>query len=647
MTRDDMLQQLERWRAAGWLHRLGLALARFVAETDTTAPPSLLLGAAWLAQLEGQGHGGLPVDEAQRDLMQWLGWPPDANDDLLAATAMWRTESGKASLAWQGCPSIEIEPTDVTGTSPLVLSGGLLYLRRYWRHETQLAAQVRARASTPPDDIDRQAARTWLDRLFPPDAAGAEPDWQKIACAVALRGRLTLVTGGPGTGKTYTAARLLVLLRALHAGPQPLRVALAAPTGKAAARLRQSINNALQRLNGSLEADAELAPAKTLHALLGAQPGTRRFRHDAAHPLDVDLLIVDEASMVHLEMMAQLLEALPVGARLVLLGDKDQLASVEAGAVMGDLCQGAGERGPSRGYTPDTVGWIADVAGVILPASLQGDGPPLQQQTVVLRRSHRFGGPIGQLALAMNQGDGRSATRLLTAGDGGPAAMLLAPDATAVVRLALQGRGEEAAGYRPYLEELARRPSRHDSVSHEAWARDVLRQFERFRVLCAVREGAWGVSGLNQSIERAMMDNGLLVRRGEWYEGRPVMVTRNDPALGVFNGDIGIVLGGPPDDRSLRCWFLDGDRLHSVAVSRLPDVETAFAMTVHKSQGSEYAHVALVLPDEDLPVLSRELLYTGITRASQALTVMARHPALLAAAAARQTRRVSGLRRRL
>ncbi|MEN9630777.1 MAG: hypothetical protein RJA10_4005, partial [Pseudomonadota bacterium] len=317
MTRDDLLQMLERWRASGWLHRLGLAFARFVADSDATAPASLLLGAAWVAHLEGLGHGALPTDDRPCDLPAFLGWPPEAGDDLRMATALWRTGTAGGALDWHGCPSVEIEPSDDSGSSPLVLSAGLLYLRRYWRYETQVAARIRARTSFAADDIDRHLARKTLDLLFPPEpAAPAEPDWQKIACALALRGRLTLVTGGPGTGKTYTAARLLVLLRELHAGPQPLRVALAAPTGKAAARLRQSISNALQGLNQLQPADGALAPAKTLHALLGAQPGTRRFRHDVARPLDVDLLIVDEASMVNLEMMAHLLGALPTAARL-------------------------------------------------------------------------------------------------------------------------------------------------------------------------------------------------------------------------------------------------------------------------------------------------------------------------------------------
>jgi exodeoxyribonuclease V alpha subunit len=467
---------------------------------------------------------------------------------------------------------------------------------------------------------------------------------------------LTLITGGPGTGKTFTAARLLVLLQALHTGPQPLRVALAAPTGKAAARLRQSISQALQHLGeGVLPAAdvarwaAELGPARTLHALLGSQPGTRRFRHDASEPLAVDLLFVDEASMVHLELMAQLLNALPPQARLVLLGDKDQLASVEAGAVMGELCHGAGSGGATGGYRPETADWVLRLTGQALPAEVLGAGPALAQQTVVLRKSHRFEGPIGRLAEAVNRGDAAAALAVLDGDGSGRLAHIQAPEPAAVLPLALHGREGAVGGYRSCLERLAARPPEAEAPDgFEPWARGVLQAFDGFRVLCALREGPWGVAGLNAAIERALAEAGLLPRRGGgaggWYEGRPVMVTRNNPALGVFNGDIGIVLRPPGAGAALRCHFLDGEALRSVAVSRLADVETAFAMTVHKSQGSEFEHVLLVLPDEDVPVLTRELVYTGITRARRAFTLLADRPGRLVAATTRLTRRVSGLR---
>ena len=619
MTRQAMLQTLQRWRDAGWLRHLDLALARFVHQTDPAAPASLLLGSALLACLEGRGHAALPLAQMTAELPGVLGWPPEAADEWRAAAALWPGDGGAWPSAWQGLAAVQLEPADDAGVSPLVVSGGLLYLRRYWRCEMRLAAQLHARAAGLADDIDVAAARALLDRLFESKPPDEPPDWQKIACALALRGRLTLVTGGPGTGKTYTAARLLALLQSLHGGAQPLRVALAAPTGKAAARLRQAISQALQGLDAALAAAlalprwvALLGPARTLHSLLGTQPGTRRLRHDAAQPLDVD--------------------------------DKDQLASVEAGAVLADLCHGAGEGGAAAGYTAASADWVRRLTGDELPAQLLGSGPPLAQQTVVLRRSRRFDGPIGQLAQSINRADASAALQLLRQHPDGPVALITAHDASAALPLALQGRGGAPGGYRAYLEQLARRPAAAAGADFDAWVQAVLRSF---RVLCALREGPWGVAGLNQAIERVLAQAGLLARRGDWYEGRPVMVTRNDPALGVFNGDTGIVLRGAAADAPLRCWFLDGDSLRSVSVARLAEVETAFATTVHKSQGSEFEHVVLVLPDEDVAVLTRELIYTGITRARRAFTLVAKQPALLATASGRLTRRVSGLRQRL
>jgi exodeoxyribonuclease V alpha subunit len=666
MTAADALQVMERWRDAGWLRRLDLAFARFIHTLEPDAPASLLLAAALLAQLEGRGHSALPLADLAAAADPLLGWPPEG---LAAWREAWATamtapeaamapcaEPGPAPLAWAGLAVLDIEPGDDSGTTPLVWTGGLLYLRRYWRFESRVAAQVAARTGQDTGqgaamaNVDMGRARRLLDALF---VLSSTPiDWQKVACALALRSPFTLITGGPGTGKTFTAARMLVLLQALHGGPQPLRVALAAPTGKAAARLRQSINKALDTLRAEPPAAVaigswadQLAPAHTLHALLGTQPGTRRFRHDAANPLDVDLLIVDEASMVHLEMMAQLLEALPPRGRLVLLGDKDQLASVEAGAVMGDLCQGTAHGGTTSGYWPETAAWVSAVAELSLPDAVLGAGSALAQQTVVLRHSHRFDGPIGQLALAINAGDTAAAIGLLHAGAGGaggPLALRMVAGAGAVLPVAVDGRPGAPGGYRAYLERVARRPT--GAEPFDDWARAVLRSFDGMRVLTAVREGPWGVAGLNTAIEQALADAGLLAPRGEWYEGRPVIVTRNDPALGVFNGDVGVVLRGPAGDAGLRCYFLDGDALRSVAVGRLTDVEAAFAMTVHKSQGSEFAHVLLVLPEDDVPVLTRELVYTGITRASQAFTLVTKDVEQLACAARRLTRRISGLR---
>jgi exodeoxyribonuclease V alpha subunit len=379
------------------------------------------------------------------------------------------------------------------------------------------------------------------------------------------------------------------------------------------------------------ELTARMGAARTLHSLLGARPDTRSFAHHRGNPLDVDVLIVDEASMVHLEMMASLLDALPAGATLILLGDKDQLASVEAGAVLGDLCHDA----QAGRYDADTLAYVQAASGETIPAGYEGQGGPLAQQTVMLRHSRRFGGPIGKLALAVNAGD-----------VDGAAAALRAPDAAGVLRWidhAHQHHVIQLAneGYRPYLELLRAGSGSH--ANHEEWVRAVLQRFEAFRVLCAVREGEWGVEGLNEAIELRLAHAGLIVR-GDWYVGRPVMVTRNDYPTGTFNGDIGLALPDPARPGSLRVWFLEGDNVRSVLATRLRHVETAYAMTVHKSQGSEFAHTVLALPKEGGAVLARELVYTGITRASRQFTLTTPAPAVLGEAILRRTHRASGLR---
>ncbi|OYT87734.1 MAG: exodeoxyribonuclease V subunit alpha [Burkholderiales bacterium PBB6] len=670
------LQQLQAWRDAGWLRRLDVALAGFVQTLDPAASPALLLSTAWLAHMEGRGHTCLPLAPLVQAPNEVLGWPAAALPELQASVQTVAVDSAEVSH-W--CDALRASPVVRTPAhqpdlgQPLVLIDDgeqpRLYLRRYWNHEQLVAAQVRARCLLPTGEassadagVDEPLIRRWLDRLFPAPAAAnpdsstaAPPDWQKLACAVAMRGRLSVITGGPGTGKTYTAARLLALLLATSPDPERLRVALAAPTGKAAARLKQAIDTSLIELQSKLgqgddaapdlgEFTRRMGPATTLHALLGARPDTRAMRHHAGAPLDVDVLIVDEASMVHLEMMAALLDALPPGARLILLGDKDQLASVEAGAVLGDLCRDA----EAGGWSAQTARYALATAGVVLPAAMlaAGAASPLAQQTVMLRESRRFAGPIGQLALAVNRGDAETAHRCLHSGSTGGDRPVMAHEPArleTLQALALHGRPGAEGGYATYLNRVKARPPVGDVAAHQAWVVQVLKAFDTFRILCAVREGDWGAAGVNRSVVRTLAGAGLLSPSGEWYAGRPVMVTRNDAALGVSNGDIGIALPSAAAGGGLRVWFLDGEVPRSVGVSRLAHVDTAFAMTVHKSQGSEFAHTVMVLPEQAGQVLSRELVYTGITRARTAFTLVSARAGALAAAMSQPTRRASGL----
>ena len=663
----DPLVILHSWADLGWLRRLDSALASFMRELDPDASPVLLVSSAVLAQMEGRGHTCLPLRRLVAAPDEVLAWPAVAQDAL---NALWQTLP--ASLAdWLAAlrasslvrtatlsPCADATQDQPDRGQPLVLGGTetepLLYLRRYWLHERQVAAEVLHRTGAS-QQVDEGLARSWLDSLFDPAASDApvanQVDWQKLACAVALRASLTVITGGPGTGKTYTAARLLALLFAMDKEPQRLRVALAAPTGKAAARLRQSIDASLQELNMRLGDQLDLATltkrigaARTLHALLGARPDTRQLRFNASHLLDVDILIVDEASMIHLEMMSALLQAMPAGARLILLGDKDQLASVEAGAVLGDLCRDAA----LGDYDQETARYALVVAGQTLAPEFLACGShtmALAQQTVMLRQSRRFGGLIGQLALAVNGGNGERAQSLITEDQTAVLQATYHPSVETVLNLAVHGRPGASACFADYLRLISERPAQawQDVSSHAAWVKGVLVAFDRFRLLCAVHDGDWGTRSLNQAVQQALAGAGLLKAQGEWFAGRPVMVTRNDPELGVFNGDVGVALPGIRGSTALRVFFLDGDSLRSVGVSRLAQVETAFAMTVHKSQGSEFLHTALVLPPGGAKVLTRELVYTGITRARERFTLLEGQAGLLQKAIARPSQRASGL----
>jgi len=600
------------------LTALDRAFARYLHQ----AQPSEDVRHAWLAALAshqfGRGHACLDLTLLHDSGVQALGWearwqallPPDLAD-------------AASSLPWcQG------------EASPLVLDGQRLYLRRNWLAEQGIRASILARLGQPcavPEGL-AQALDSLFDR--PPAASATQstaPDWQKVACALAARGKFTLITGGPGTGKTTTVVRLLALLQSQSA--RPLRIALAAPTGKAAARLGESITQAIQRLPLAMQAHIP-TQAQTLHKLLQVRAAVLA---SAAPQLALDAVVVDEASMIDLELMARLMAAVPLGANLILLGDKDQLASVEAGAVMGQLCAGA----QAGGYSADTVQWLqAHTAQDV--SAWAGTGSALAQQTVMLRHSHRFAANslIGQWASAVNAGDKPAVSALW---DHTPA---WRPDQPASVTRLQPGTGHTAGlaalarvGWQQTLASLQALQTTQAACS-DAQALALLKALGRFQVLCALREGPWGVLALNRSLAHAL---GFPLEG--WYLGRPVMVTRNDYNLGLMNGDVGLCL---PTERGLRVAFVlagaDGTLgVRWVLPSRLDAVETVFAMTVHKSQGSEFDQVALVLPDRMTPVLTRELLYTGITRAKTQLTLVVPQAGVLRQAVGACTLRSGGL----
>lgn len=519
--------------------------------------------------------------------------------------------------------------------APLVLEQGRLYLYRYWKYEASVAATIR-RLAVPVNRVPATVA-AGLTRFFPEPPAG-ETDWQQVAVAIALSRRFSVISGGPGTGKTTTVARLLGLYLELEstqqnraAGQALPVIKLAAPTGKAAARLSESLGRARDELPLDDELKALIPDqAVTLHRLLGPRPHSKAFRHTAANPLHLDLLVVDEASMIDLPMIYRLLDALPAHAQLIMIGDKDQLASVEAGSVLGDICSWDSQSDSGElSYSAGQQAYLQQCCG--LPQTSSRSSDSVADALALLRKSFRFDAHsgIGHLARAVNQGDGVAAMSVLADG------------LTDIESVTLDEAGysemlaRTVSGYRAYLQLIAER----------AEPAKILKSFGASQLLAVLREGPYGVTGLNAAVETQLRQQ-RLIRGGDlWYEGRPVMITRNDYQLGLYNGDIGIAI--EDDEGKLRVWFEWPDgTVKGVLPGRLPVHETVFAMTVHKSQGSEFARVIMVLPVEDSPLLSRELIYTGITRAKQHFTLVGREQSLLNGTA-RRTERASGLAWRL
>ena len=507
-------------------------------------------------------------------------------------------DSGLPDLPWPGTDTwlAALAASPLTGTPTVLrlIDDRLLYLDRYWREEGQVCVDLLARPAPAPLTADEESAlEVALDRVF----AAAGYDEQRAAARIALAQGTTVLTGGPGTGKTTTVAALLALLaeQAERSGGATPRIALAAPTGKAAARLQQAVEDEVARLPESDRARLGTLTAVTLHRLLGPRPDTAaRFRHHRENRLPHDVVVVDETSMVSLTMMARLLEAVRPEARLLLVGDPDQLASVEAGAVLADLVEGLGARDDGR--------------------------------IAALRTSHRFGESIRRLAEAVRAGDADGAVALLEAG-GEHVAFVSDPDPEPQLRSLLAPRALD----------LVRAAERGDVEA-------TLAILDRQRLLCAHREGPHGVRHWNRQVERWITEETGEPIWSTWYAGRPLLVTANDYGLGVHNGDTGVVVRR--GDGVLRAHVAGSTRRLDLATSRLGQAETMHAMTIHKSQGSQADEVVVLLPPPESRLLTRELFYTAITRARERVVVVG-GPDDVRAAVTRRAQRASGLRQRL
>ncbi len=608
------------------------------------ATPAAAQAAASAAQALSLATGLGHVCVWLADLPALTAALPEPPPDLPATPAAWRA----ALLASQ-----VVGTAAAPGNQPLVLDGdGRLYLHRQFDLERRLARRLALSAAPfPADPAADQATAGQLATLFGPRQDGGpdhQPDWQMLAAALALQGRLTVVSGGPGTGKTTTVVNLLACLLAREPGA---RVVLAAPTGKAAARLAETLRGRAGHLDEALRSRLPTS-ATTVHRLLGVRPGRgglagageQAFQHDAAHPLALDLLVLDEASMLDLALATRLLEAVPLHARVVLLGDKDQLAAVESGAVFAEL-----SADPT--LSPAATIRLAQLCG--LPAAQIKPPPPvragaLHDSVVWFRRNFRFASDsgIGRLAADTLAGDAGAVLATLRArSDGdGDSALVWLDDAGQ--RPAAATLAAAVAGYAAYAE--ACRATLAGGLLEDDGTAALHAAFARFRVLCALREGPRGVQALNEVLSRhlrAAITGAADDTRNPWFAGRPVMVLRNDPTLRLFNGDIGLTLPGPGG--VLQVLFpSDGGGWRAVPPARLPAHETAWVMTVHKSQGSEFDTVLLLLPAQPSRVLSRELLYTGITRARQRV-LLAVGAAVLATTVQASSQRHAGLQARL
>jgi len=497
---------------------------------------------------------------------------------------------------------------------PLILDGyDRLYFQRYWQYEQDIVRFIKDRSthdSECPDDIINLRRRL---RFYFPQTAEPEIDWPGIAAIAALLKKFLVITGSPGTGKTTTVARILAFEIDIH--NRPKRIALCAPTGKAAQRLEQSIWKAKKTGNWP-DNVKDLIPdeAMTVHRLLGSIRFSPYFRYNENHPLPYDIVVVDESSMVDLPLMAKLMTALPPDSQLILLGDKDQLASVEAGAVLGNICFPV----PLNIFSDAFERRISEIYGK--PASATGKDQGVWDCIVELKKNHRFreDSVLSILTGAVRNGNNEQFISILNAGSCSDIHFydLHRTKKTTADMIVLF-----AEAYRGYLEAAT---TEHRSPE------DIFILFEKFRILCALRTGFWGVERINRLLETYFSEKDLISLSSPYYEGRPLMITKNDYFMNLFNGDVGIVLRDRADGDKLKAFFRHAkEGMRKIALERLPRHETVWAMTVHKSQGSEFDRIALILSDTDNPVLTRELVYTGITRARYSADVWASTDILL------------------
>lgn len=599
MNAFDLLRQTE-------LSPLAMHFARFCQDLDNQADDLALITAAILADRNTHGDTCLELGSlADQPLLQdkeskLLQTAPDLKKWLAALNCNFVGKQGEYH--------------------PLILDGSRLYLHRHWQEEQIITKELKSRFDSIEYDATLVSKR--LDALFDANTPNDSAYGQKLAAAMALTSQLTIITGGPGTGKTTTVTKILALL--LEQQPD-LRILLAAPTGKAAVRLTISINKQLEDLKRNIDTviiDKLPREASTIHRLLGWKP--HGFEHNKDNPLPCDCLLLDESSMVDQGLMASLLSALPEDCRIILLGDRDQLSSVEAGSVLGDLTG----HGRSLTLSAERASGLTELIGELPTDIVDNKTPAIADHIAQLTYSYRFasGGSIGKLASAVNHGDTKTIECLLKESNDELNWMESKSQQldTSVINWAVE---------------------HYKTIFDATTASEALKAFESTRLLTALRNGPWGESTIRERIETKLENEGLIsIKNNEPYKNLPVIICNNDRETGLFNGDTGIFW--PDENNELMAWFEIKEILTPFSVHQLPEWKPAWTLTVHRSQGSEYNNVLLVIPPEKNPVVTRELIYTGVTRAIKHCSISATMNQLTSAVERRVTR-LSGLGERI
>lgn len=594
---------------------LDIYFAQFIMRLAQTEDMGLFLAAALVSRRKREGHVCLDLTEAAGEL-----YITDDNQELICPElSEWIDHLVNSAVV--GKPG-EFKPL-------IIDDQARLYLHRYWEYQENLVCQIRQRAAYCPN-VDLDVLKNGLKQLFSPrpifgDGDAATTDWQKVAAFIAVVKAFCIISGGPGTGKTTTIAKILALLIEQFQ-PGRLRIALCAPTGKAAARLQEAIAAQIKEMTITDGVRAQIPEnASTIHRLLGGIPNSPYFRYNRDNRLPLDVVVVDEASMVDLALMSKLVEALDVRTRLILLGDKDQLASVESGAVFGDMCRIK----KTMAFSADISGRYRQASGEKLDVSCCDAGESILKDCIVtLTRNYRFDAKSGinKISSLVNKGEADMALEMLQRQSFHDISM---HDLTCGASWARLMSPKIIAGFKHYL--AARDPQ------------EALKRFDTFRVLCALRKGPFGVAQLNLLVERVLAREGLLAPRSKWYAGRPIMITENNYHLRLFNGDVGLILPDVDSRNEVRAYFPDGEHgFRKIHPRRLSQLETVFAMTIHKSQGSEFDDVILLLPDKDVPILTKELIYTGVSRARKTADIWC-GPMIFHKAITRYIQRRSGM----